>query len=394
MPQIRIPRQATAAALLPLALSLLLASPHSAGAQSFNCRYAHYADEAAVCQDPALGRLDNQLNSVYNGVMRRLPSEAQRRLDRDEDSWVAQRRQCGADPACITRAYHQRMHQLDSEVGSVEQPMRHPPAGFPPPPPFHPYGGAPVAVAPGFPPPPPFGPPRQTTETIEERGAPAPQIERRQSTETTQERETRSPRIEQRQSTEIIEKPGTPAPQIERRQSTESTQERDTRPPRIENQTEGTAEPPAQRETVSTETRSASDRDGMDISQPTSDHKSSKRKKASRSTKAPHETGSESHTDQATSDKPTSPENAPASSTHKETHAVAAPPPPPPPPASSGLSEAPTVKQSAPAKTTSPPAREQKREAAAAPAQQQQSSASSEAPSKPAIRWVDPPPSH
>src|SRR5690348_8540227 len=117
MPQFRIHRPSAPAAVLPLALGLLLAAPPTAGAQSFNCRSAHYTDEAAICQDPALGRLDNQLTSVYNSVYRRLPADAQRRLDRDEDSWVVQRRQCGADPACITQAYHHRMRQLDSEIG-------------------------------------------------------------------------------------------------------------------------------------------------------------------------------------------------------------------------------------------------------------------------------------
>src|SRR5690348_10219512 len=99
MPKTLIPTPAAAAALVPFTLALLLAPMQPSNAQSFNCRFAHYTDEAAICQDPTLGRLDNRLNSVYNGVYRRLPPDAQRRLDRDEDSWVAQRRQCGADPA-------------------------------------------------------------------------------------------------------------------------------------------------------------------------------------------------------------------------------------------------------------------------------------------------------
>src|SRR5438067_1196228 len=66
---------------LPL-IALLLATTacFAAQAQSFNCRFAHYTDEAAICQDPALGRLDNQLNSAYRDAMRRLPPPEQRRL--------------------------------------------------------------------------------------------------------------------------------------------------------------------------------------------------------------------------------------------------------------------------------------------------------------------------
>ena len=112
--------------------------------------FTRLIDQADTRLVSAVGRLDDQLNSIYNDAMRRLSPEGQRRLDRDEDAWVAERRQCGADPNCITQAYRRRMRQLQGEVGAAEQPPRNPPPGFPlPPPPFRPYGGAPVATAPG-----------------------------------------------------------------------------------------------------------------------------------------------------------------------------------------------------------------------------------------------------
>ena len=333
---------AMAVTVAPLALGVLLAAPEPAVAQSFNCRWAHYTDEAAICQDRALGRLDDQLNSVYTETFRRLSPDAQRRLDRDENAWVAQRRQCGADPACLTQAYQHRMHQLQAETGAAEQPPRNPPPGFPSPPPqFRPFGGGPVAVGPGFPPPLPPGFRQPGQGGVEERDTRSPVIERRQSTETIEQRDTRDPQ---------------PAG-------------------------------PSQTTMITTETRPAPDQGDTEMSQTRTDRKSSKHTKKNRPAK--RETVTESHTDQATPDKPAAEAAAPP----KETHAAAPPPVPPSPPAVSGSTEPPAAKPAAAAKAAPQPEREQKREATAAPAQPQQSSGSSEAPAKPAIRWVDPPPS-
>ena len=341
---IRAPATAT---LVPLALGLLLATPLAAEAQGFNCRYAHYADEAAICQDSALGRLDDQLTSAYNNVYRRLPPDAQRRLDRDEDAWLLQRRQCGADPRCLTEAYQQRMSALQGEIGNGT-PSHNPPPGFPvPPPQFRPFGGGPVAVGPGFPPPLPPGFRQAGQGGVEERDTRAPLIERRQSTETVEERDTRESQ---------------PARQNDR-----------------------TTEGPSQTTTVTTETRSAPDQGDTETSQRWPERKSSKHTKTNRPAK--RETVTESHTDQATPDKPAA-ETEASPKPAKETHAATQPPSPRPPLSSS--TEPPAAK---PAKAATRPTREQKREAIAAPAQPQQSSGSSEAPVKPAIRWVDPPPS-
>ena len=336
------------AAAAPLAFSLLLALPGPAAAQGFNCRYVHYTDEAAICQDPALGRLDDQLTSVYNGVYQRLPPEAQHRLDRDEDAWVIERRRCGADPGCITEAYRRRMATLqDANAASGTQP-RNPPPSFPVPP-FRPFGGGPVAVGPGFPPPLPPGFRQPGQGGVEER-------------------DTRAPLIERRQSTEIVE-------------------ERDTREPQPARQNERTTEGPSQTTTMTTETRSAPDQGDIETSQTRADRKSSKHTKTNRPAK--RETVTESHTDQVTPDKPAAETGAPPKPP-KETHAAVPPSPPPTPPASSSSTEPSAAK---PAKAAAQPAREQKREATVTPAQPQVSGSSEPASGKPSIRWVDPPPS-
>ena len=102
----------------PAALGLFVIASAPAAAQRFNCRYAHYADERAICRDPALGRLDDELSFVFNDTTRRLPAQEHRKIEQDETAWVIQRRQCGANPDCVAQAYRSRMTRLASAPGS------------------------------------------------------------------------------------------------------------------------------------------------------------------------------------------------------------------------------------------------------------------------------------
>ena len=285
-PPIDVPATAI---LVPLAVALLFAIPGVAMAQGFNCRYAHYTDEAAICQDPALGRLDDQLTATYNSVYRQLPPDAQRRLDRGEDAWVLERRRCGANSGCLSEAYRRRLAVLRGEIGAAETQPRNPPPGFPvPAPPFLPFGGFPVANAPGFPPPLPPGF-RQPNESVEERDTQAPQSERQKSTETVEQRDNRAA------------------------------------PP--ERAVERTAEAPPQTTTiVTTEPGSAREQAATDETRPLSARKSAKRTRAGRSAKPTHEAVGESRTDQPAPPQP-APAEAAVPSPLKETHAAATPAP-------------------------------------------------------------------
>jgi uncharacterized protein YecT (DUF1311 family) len=421
--------------LLSFAFSLLAAAavfaPEPAMAQSFNCRYAHYADEAAICQDQALGRLDNQLTSVYNDAYRRLPPQEQRRLDQNEDAWVLQRRQCGADPNCIAQAYHRRMHELGSEMGAAgAQPRQHPqPSGFLPPPAFRPFGGgAPVAAAPALPPPlpPGFRPPpaeaiqrqetaapqierRQSTVTTEGRDTTAPQIERRQPSVATEDRGTTAPQIERRRPTVTTEDRDTAAPQIERRQSTVTTGERDTRAPQTERRqsidttergigaargerpTEGSTEAPQHTTTATTESSSSPAQAGTMETEPATSRSSSHRSKRTAKGTGPAKPAGEGSS-QSRQSKPAS-DSATSHSEHHEEAAVKPPPAPNPPPAPRPREEThPVAAKPTPAPPPFP--REETHAVAAKPAPTPPASgSSSEPPAKPVIRWVDPPPS-
>src|SRR5690242_19662855 len=70
-------------------------------AQSFNCRYARHSVERAICQEPMLGQLDEELASVYRRLLLRLPKQEGKQLYKEEDAFVLFRNRCGAQRSCI-----------------------------------------------------------------------------------------------------------------------------------------------------------------------------------------------------------------------------------------------------------------------------------------------------
>lgn len=90
-----------------LAAALLL--PAAASAQSFNCRYARFADEVAICQSPLLSRLDERMSRRFYEARNEVGDAS---LDADQDAWLRSRRSCGSDEACIEDSYRERIREL------------------------------------------------------------------------------------------------------------------------------------------------------------------------------------------------------------------------------------------------------------------------------------------
>jgi uncharacterized protein len=104
-------RHAALIGLLAAELVALLITDSGTGqlkAQSFNCRHARHPDERAICHDPLLGRLDEELASVYRRLFLRLPKEEGEQLYKEEDAFVILRSRCGAQRACIEESYRRR----------------------------------------------------------------------------------------------------------------------------------------------------------------------------------------------------------------------------------------------------------------------------------------------
>ena len=89
-------------------------------AQSFNCRYARHSVERAICQDPMLGQLDEELASVYRRLLLRLPKEEGKQLYQEEDAFVLFRNRCGAQRACIEESYRRRIRELEEALRKRE----------------------------------------------------------------------------------------------------------------------------------------------------------------------------------------------------------------------------------------------------------------------------------
>ncbi|KAA0675705.1 lysozyme inhibitor LprI family protein [Roseomonas genomospecies 6] len=103
--------------ILPLGTALLLL-PAAASAASFPCSKATTLDEKAVCADRTLSGLDDRMGTVYREAIRLMsgsdPDEniTQKAVKRDQKAWLAERRACGGDTACLRTSYERRLAEI------------------------------------------------------------------------------------------------------------------------------------------------------------------------------------------------------------------------------------------------------------------------------------------
>jgi uncharacterized protein len=76
---------------------------------SFDCRPGLAGAEAAICADGALAELDLRLSAAYSALAGSLDAEARQRLAVTQRRWLGRRDGCGADRACLTTAYSERL---------------------------------------------------------------------------------------------------------------------------------------------------------------------------------------------------------------------------------------------------------------------------------------------
>lgn len=80
----------------------------TASAQSFDCDKARIATEYAICDSSQLGRLDEEMASLYFG----LPYHIREDIEGEQARWLRRRNTCGYDSDCIARAYRRRIDFL------------------------------------------------------------------------------------------------------------------------------------------------------------------------------------------------------------------------------------------------------------------------------------------
>jgi uncharacterized protein len=77
-------------------------------AQSFDCSKARIAAEHAICDYPQLGRLDEEMASLYFS----LPYVVRNEIKGSQRRWLRRRNACGYDRRCIARSYRRRIDVL------------------------------------------------------------------------------------------------------------------------------------------------------------------------------------------------------------------------------------------------------------------------------------------
>jgi uncharacterized protein len=95
-----------------LSLTALMMFMSTAYAVSFNCQKAKSFVEKAVCQDPTLSDLDDELGSLYQSAIDNSTKPAASALKKQQLKWLAQRDACQTN-ACVKKAYQKRIIDLN-----------------------------------------------------------------------------------------------------------------------------------------------------------------------------------------------------------------------------------------------------------------------------------------
>lgn len=110
--------------LLPVALALTLAMPAVAAptlsrAASYDCAKARAPDEKAVCAYLPLNDKDVRMAVLYDINRRTLAMGGRGALQDDQQQWLRDRRKCGANRSCLTRAYDRRLGELERTMERI-----------------------------------------------------------------------------------------------------------------------------------------------------------------------------------------------------------------------------------------------------------------------------------
>ena len=105
--------------LLLTALALTVALPVVAQAASFDCAKARSPDEKAICANLALNDKDVRMSVLYDINKRTLAMGGRGSLEDAQRQWLKDRRGCGANRACLNRAYDGRLTDLDRSMERI-----------------------------------------------------------------------------------------------------------------------------------------------------------------------------------------------------------------------------------------------------------------------------------
>lgn len=110
--------------LTGVASLLMSATWQPVRAASLDCAKAEAADEKAVCADQQLNDKDVETAVLYMQLKPLLGMGVRRDMEDEQAGWLRRHAACGADRACLSNAYQERIQQLR---GGFEAPSKHGP---------------------------------------------------------------------------------------------------------------------------------------------------------------------------------------------------------------------------------------------------------------------------
>ncbi len=84
----------------------------SAEAASFPCDKAEAPDEKAICAHLPINDRDVEMATRFEILKAVLPMGGQSKLREDQETWLTERRTCGADVECLRTTYDARLKVL------------------------------------------------------------------------------------------------------------------------------------------------------------------------------------------------------------------------------------------------------------------------------------------
>ncbi|WP_080091875.1 lysozyme inhibitor LprI family protein [Salmonella enterica] len=106
-----------------LLIAFALLTPLSVKAASFDCQKAQAADEKAICAHLTLNDKDVEMHTKYQFLKGLFAMGSRDALQDAQQSWLKQRQQCKADVTCLTKAYNERLKQLDVIYDHIDKPL-------------------------------------------------------------------------------------------------------------------------------------------------------------------------------------------------------------------------------------------------------------------------------
>ncbi len=107
-----------------LALILALTLPATAPAASFDCTLSTLTpDEQVICRYRDLNDMDVEMATMFRMLTGLFGMGMRGAIQDDQSAWLETRRTCGADDACLRRAYRSRIDALQAIYDGIDRPI-------------------------------------------------------------------------------------------------------------------------------------------------------------------------------------------------------------------------------------------------------------------------------